>query len=98
MKTMEKRFADLRRKQVLMRARESTGRALSAGALGDNGRGVVVDDVMERWETKVLETEMAVEVEVLPDPLEKSFADRELKADLERELKALLEGGQSDEC
>ena len=87
---LESRVAEIRQKQVLMRARQSTGRALSATAAVETCGTMAVDEVLERWEVSVLETEMMAGTGSSVDSFEKNFDQQENQQALKAELNELL--------
>ena len=86
---LESRLAEIRQKQVLMRARQSTGQALSA-ASADCFGAAELDAVLERWEISVMEAEMLADLEPAADSLDREFTERETDEALRGELAALL--------
>ena len=89
--TLETRVTEIRQKQVLMRARQSTGRALSATTAAETCGTTAVDEVLERWEISVLEAEMMADMGSSADSFEKDFDQRENEQVLKAELNELLD-------
>lgn len=88
--TSEQRLRELKQKHTLMRARQSTGSALSATSESEHDILRQLDDSFDRWEIKIGQLEMAVEHPDPVDPLERDFLSREHEAELRDELALLL--------
>lgn len=90
--TLERRLGELRQQQNTMQTRASRAEAFSAvRGSTDSGRGEV-EEVFERWETRILESEIASGCPVAElDDFEETLVDAEETASLELELRALKE-------
>ena len=85
---LSSRLSELIERRNLMRTRQSRaeathGLASATGPIGD------LEDVFERWETRVAEVEIASECELPIDSFEADFEEREQDAELLVELEAL---------
>lgn len=86
----EQRLRELKQRHTLMRARQSTGSALSATHETEHDVLRQLDDSFDRWEIRIGQLEMAVEHPDPVDPLERDFLSREHEAELRDELARLL--------
>ncbi len=85
-KRIESQFEELKRKRNLLAARQSRSQALAAVA--EHGNAEDVGHIFDRWERKVLRTEVASEdLGVEAD----SFSQEFTRAEEKRELEALLQ-------
>ena len=90
--TSEQRMIAMKQKLALMRARQSTGSALSATSETESDVIRQLEESFDRWEINVSQLEMTVEHSDPVDPLEREFVSREQEASLRDELTALLSG------
>ncbi len=82
------RIAELKRKKNVLTARQLRSQALQIGAL-DHSEGLhEIQDIFERWEKRIADYDYAA-VDI--DELEQNFSDKEVEADLEGALDALLQ-------
>lgn len=89
--SIEERLGQLKRQRNLMRTRQTRAEALRA--LKDNDSEIIteIDDIFERWETKVNEYEMLASCSAeSTDPLEDEFLEEEEIKELKGELDRLL--------
>jgi hypothetical protein len=78
-----------------MRARQSTGSALSATSDTESDTLRQLEDSFDRWEVNLSQLGMGVEHSEPTDSLEREFADREQEVELRDELAALLKGEET---
>lgn len=91
----EERLLEMKQKLILMRARESSGCALSASSEVDNNVVQQLDNSFDRWEINLRKMEMCIEDADPADSLEREFISHEEEAELRNELKQLLgKGGE----
>lgn len=94
-RTAEERLASINRQRNRLRSRESAADARRV--LSDAEFPPCLEDTLERWEESVLERELSVTAEVLPeeaDELDRAFSAAEDEEDLRAELRDLLEDSQ----
>jgi len=94
-RNMEEQLRALAEKRNLMRTRQSRAEAVktiqgNAGVISTD-----LDDIFERWETRVTEKEIAGSCNIQLDPLEENFVSQEEENALRDELNELL--GNSEE-
>ncbi len=92
--TAEQRISVLNQQRHLLRTREFAADALSRVA----GVGLPMDDIaqtLERWETRIAETELAAGTAGSLDPLERACVAIEERASLLAELEALTHSEES---
>lgn len=87
---MEEKLTELLEKRNLMRTRQSRAEALNSIQSGNIDKGNELDEIFDRWETRVTEKELAGECATSYDPLEESFLNSESDAELREELKQLI--------
>ena len=85
----EDRVESMARQRNLMRSRQSAADAVKTTQEWNEQGPIDVDAVFERWESRILETEM-ISSNIDIDPLEQRFTHDEQKAELRAELKALV--------
>lgn len=90
MKTVEQRLRDINQQRNLMRSRESTAEAMRTFNAIKGYCGVNIDDTFEKWETRVLEAELASGDVETTDELEERFIEKEEIEDLRLELDAII--------
>ena len=90
--TSEQRLDAIKQKLALLRARQSTGSALSATSDIQSDAVRCLDDTIERWEIRLGELEMSVDPREETDHLEREFVSREQEDELRGELAALRKG------
>lgn len=90
MKTVEQRLRDINQQRNLMRSRESTAEAMRTFNAIKGYCGVNIDDTFEKWETRVLEAELASGDVETTDELEERFIEEEEIEDLRLELDAIM--------
>lgn len=91
----ESRLGQLKEKRNLMRTRQSRAEALGqVGRLTAADRGGI-DDIFERWETRITEAELQTACERDTDALEGEFITDEEEADLRAELVELQQAQAS---
>lgn len=83
---VEQRLAQLQQQRNLLRTRESRAEALAAAAGTETCSEV--DDIVERWETKIVEAELRQGC--LPSASEDSFEEEFVRYEDEEELRAEL--------
>jgi phage shock protein A len=88
--TSEQRLGEMKQKQALMRARQSSSAALIATDTQYNDSSRLLDDTFDRWDINVTQAEMLFDTELPTDPIEQEFSDRELQDELRHELARLL--------
>lgn len=91
----EQQLGEVKQKQVLMRARQSTSQAVSATNRASNDELKTLDETFDRWEINILETEIGqddiVDTRlVASDELEQAFVTEEQRQALTEELAQLI--------
>jgi len=86
----EQRLAEMSQKHTLMRARQSTAEALSAASQTGDEFIQQMEDGFDRWEVKILQEELAVDSDEVPDTLDREFSNSENEQMLRDELAALI--------
>ncbi|MDQ8203952.1 PspA/IM30 family protein [Pelagicoccus sp. SDUM812003] len=86
---LEARIDDIRRKKLSFSSRASRAKAMEVIRDHDLDHSNCVDDVFERWEIKLTESEIGANLGVGSDSLEDEFLKEEEEAELERQLEAL---------
>ena len=86
----EQRLAEVKQKLTLMRARQSTTSALHATSDSNHNTTQVLDDTFDRWEINISQSEMAIDIDPIVDPIEHEFVIREHEDELRNELQDLL--------
>lgn len=94
--SMEEQLAALVEKRNLMRTRQSRAEAVQSIQGGSESLATDLDDIFERWETRVTEKEIAGACSVTTDSFEESFATSEEDDSLRAEL-AQLTGSVTEE-
>jgi phage shock protein A len=92
MSTIEERLREINQQRNLMRTRESTAEAMRTFNSIKDYCGVSIDDTFEKWETRVLEAELASGNLECTDELEERFIEEEEIEDLRLELDAIRKG------
>lgn len=95
--TSEQRLGEIKQKQTLMRARQSTSSALNVTAESQYDLAQVLDDSFDRWEINISQMEMAVDGHDPVDLVEKAFVTQEKDEDLRNELADLLAKEKGDD-
>lgn len=88
--TSETRLSELKQKQTLMRARQSSSSARNATEMHYDDSSHLLDDTFDRWEINITEAEMLLDSELPLDPIEREFSEREQQDELRHELATLL--------
>ena len=86
----EQRLAEVKQKATLMRARQSSSKALLSTTESKLDTTQLLDDTFDRWEINITQAEMAIDVEEPIDGIEYEFLQAEQQAALHDELAALL--------
>jgi len=87
---VEERLATLRSQRNLMRTRQSRADALSA--VGQCGEAVELEEIFDRWDTRITERELASGCDLEDgDAFESELVDAELEDELRDELRTLLQ-------
>ena len=89
MSRVEERLREINQQRNLMRTRESTAEAMRTFNSIKGYCGVNIDDTFEKWETRVLEAELASGDLECTDELEERFIKEEEIEDLKLELDAI---------
>jgi phage shock protein A len=92
--TMEERIKQIQHQKNLLRTRQSTADAMRTFKAIEDCSYIDIDDTFEKWEVKVMETELASGDVESVDSLEQRFVDAEELEDLQSELKELTEGDE----
>lgn len=98
--SIEKRATEMSQQRNQMRSRESTAEAQRIISRVDNIETGGVDDIFERWDLSICETEISAGTPLAlacVDALEEQFNSVEIEAELEAELDALVGGGSNDD-
>ena len=88
---MEEQLSALIEKRNLMLTRQSRAEAVKNIQGGVDSLSTELDDIFDRWETRVTEQELVGSCSVQVDPLEESFASQEEESELREELRKLTE-------
>jgi len=88
LKRVEERVRELQRRRHTLAAREQRAEAAAITTEYDGGLLDDIEDVFDRWEGKLSETEMRADLDT--DSFAESFAAQEDAADLDAELDELL--------
>lgn len=91
---VEENLAQLRSKRNLMRTRQSRAEALAAVGACEDGGGL--DDVFDRWDTRITEREFAVDCVGDDDRFDHELGEAEFEAELQDELAELVAESDSD--
>lgn len=86
---LETRIAELRRKKLAFSSRASRAKAVELTSGNDSVLSEEVDDIFERWEIKLTESEIGNSIHT--DSLESEFLREEELSDLEHELDLLAD-------
>lgn len=89
---MEEQLSALVEKRNLMRTRQSRAEAVKNIQGGADAFSTDLDDIFERWETRVTEKELIGSCSVEADSLEEAFVTQEEESSLREELKKITEG------
>lgn len=89
-RSMEEQLTALIEKRNLMRTRQSRAEAVKSIQGSSEAFATDLDDIFERWETRVTEKELAGACCVDTDTFEDAFVSEEEEADLRSELSELL--------
>jgi phage shock protein A len=89
---MEEQLNALTEKRNLMRTRQSRAEAVQNIQVNAGTVTTDLDDIFERWETRVTEQELVGACSLHIDPLEEDFISREEESALREELKNLTDG------
>ena len=88
--SVDERLRSLKEQRNLMRTRQSRAEALSAASGADSATIGEIDEIFERWETKVSEYEIRGSCDVRSsDALEEEFLTSEEESELRAELASL---------
>ena len=90
--TLEERLHEINQQRNLMRTRESAAEAMRTFNAIKSCSGINIDETFEKWETRVLEAELASGDIQTTDDLEEQFIETEEIEDLKLELDALKKG------
>jgi len=90
----EQRLVELKQKQRLMRARQSTSSALKISSEANNDSMQLLDNTFDRWEVNISQVEMLNDDCTDIDPIESEFIQREQQDELKQELQLLLTKGE----
>jgi phage shock protein A len=91
---MEEQLNALTEKRNLMRTRQSRAEAVQNIQVNAGTVTTDLDDIFERWETRVTEQELVGACSLHIDPLEEDFISREEESALREELKNLTDGNR----
>jgi phage shock protein A len=98
MARVDERVARLEHQRNVLRTRESRAGAMSAAHADDAGLLSEIDDIFERWDTKVTAAEYRADCALAgPDDLEARFVASEEAEDLRAELEELVRDEGGDE-
>lgn len=89
-RAMEEQLQALVEKRNMMRTRQSRAEAVKNIHGSSEALATGLDDIFERWETRVTENELAGACCVETDPFEDAFVSEEEEADLRSELNDLI--------
>lgn len=90
--TIQDSLSGLMEKRNLMRSRQSRAEAVSSISAVTAPIQNDLEDIFERWETRITETEIAGDCNLQGDILEDSFSSTEEDEDLRAELEELKQG------
>ncbi len=88
--TSEQRLSGMKQKLTLMRARQSTSKALGATNETNHYADIMLDESFNRWEISIGQSEMATDIGDNCDNLERDFLSQEQHEALQKELSMLL--------
>jgi phage shock protein A len=88
-RAMEEQLNSLAEKRNLMRTRQSRAEAVKTIQGGADSLSTDLDDIFERWETRVTEQELVGSCSLQVDPLEEDFVSQEEESSLREELKKI---------
>jgi len=91
--TLKTKLDEMTQRHNLMRSRQAVSDVSKVASKSNNSEQL--DETFERWESVVLETELAVSDACCSDPLEAQFAQQEDKAKLLDQLSALKDKNNS---
>lgn len=91
--TLKTKLDEMTQRHNLMRSRQAVADVSKVASKSNNSEQL--DETFERWESVVLETELAVSDACCSDPLEAQFAQQEDKAKLLDQLSALKDKNNS---
>ena len=94
---IEEKLSELESQRNLLRTRHSTAQAQRAMHKLEADPCYAVDDVLERWEMRILETEYATPFLTDSDSLDEAFHRDEDKAELAADLDDLLHGDDREQ-
>ncbi len=99
LRRVEQRLAEMTRQLNAMRAREASAKATNAfDQLNNNNSLAALDDTIERWEACINESEYLADcLQPYEDSLEETFAARETRDALRRELADLLDESSEEQ-
>ncbi len=86
----ESRLGNITQQRNLMRTRQSAAEALKFTSALDRAPASDIEDIFERWEIQVTETELALGNDDPVDTLDRQFLADEERAELRAELSAML--------
>jgi len=94
---IDERLSQLKQQRNLMRTRQSRAEAVKALHGNDSGMLCEINEIFDRWESRVAECESYGEFQTTSlDELETDFASQEEEEQLKHALHELLEGKQSE--
>ncbi len=94
-RAMEEQLNALAEKRNLMRTRQSRAEAVKTIQGGADALSTDLDDIFERWETRVTEQELVGSCSLQIDPLEDDFVSQEEESALREELQKIT-GNKED--
>lgn len=93
---IEQRLAEIEHTRNLLRSRQTSAEATRAVHRLESDSPLDLDDVLERWEMRILETEYATPSDQSADSFEAEFANQENINDLRSELDELKQQEQDN--
>jgi len=94
LRTSEQKLSEMKQKQILMRARQSTSQAVNAGSLDHLNVDDDLQASFDRWEMDISRAEMNIESMTNPDSIEEEFIHQEQRQALKESLNELLAEGE----
>jgi len=85
----ESKLSQIHHQRNMMRSRESAASALNAMAHADINDKIDINDTLERWEAKIIESELELETQQPLDDFEYQFTEQENLQELRAELQEL---------
>ena len=94
----ESKLSQINHQRNMMRSRESAASALNAMAHADVADNIDINDTLERWEAKIIESELDLETQQPMDDFEYQFTEQEnleeLRAELQQLKRSTKNGGE----